>query len=137
MSDATNPNPNEPRYPYGGGTDNPGDNTQIAGGPTNAQATETGPLTLSGPSLTASVERHAALPVGLAQGGTDTVLPPGQSVVPLSGAGFETEVEDEDTGGVTVDPVTGDVRESGQDETAGETETTPGVSPSAFPETNP
>lgn len=135
---AINPNPNEPRFPFSGGTDNPGDNTQLPGGPTNVAATETAPLTLSGPSLTASVERHAALPVGLAQGGTDTVLPGGQTVVPEVASGFESTVDrGRDSGGPTVDPITGAVRVAGQDETVGETETTSGESPAAFPEPNP
>jgi hypothetical protein len=135
-----NPNPNEPSYPFGGGTDNPGDDTSKAGGPSNVAATETAPLTLTGPSLTASVERHAALPVGLAQGGTDTVLPAGVQAIPVSGAGFESganygEERSADTGGVIAPG--GAVRVPGQDETVGETETTPDTSPPAFPEPNP
>lgn len=136
----TNPNPNEPTFPYSGGTDNPGDDTSHAGGPSNVAATETAPLTLSGPSMTASIDRHPALPVGLAAGGSDTVLPAGMQAVPPSGAGFESgadygEERSADTGGVVAPG--GAVRVPGQDETAGETETTPDTSPAAFPEPNP
>lgn len=135
----TNPNPNEPTFPYSGGTDNPGDDTSHAGGPSNVAATETAPLTLSGPSLTASVERHAALPAGLAQGGTDTVLPPGVQAVPPSAGGdggWQGRDRSADPEG-GVDPVTGAPREAGQDETAGASETTSGAAPAAFPEPNP
>jgi hypothetical protein len=128
-----NPNPNEPNYPYGGGTDNPGDNTAYSnpGGPTDVQAVETGapPTAVLYPSI-----------MGVVGKGTDTILPPGMQAVPPTGSGFEaaddTEL-DTDTGGVTVDPVTGDVRVPGQDETQGEMETTTGVTPTGFPEPNP
>lgn len=130
-------NPNEPNYPYSGGTDNPGDNTAIAGGPAFAASTETGPLDLTGKSLTASVVRTPPLPAGIAQGGTDTVLPPGVVAVPLTAAGFESAVDrgPDPEGGI--DPVSGAPREAGQDETAGASETTPGTAPPAFPEPNP
>jgi hypothetical protein len=126
-----NPNPNEPNYPYGGGSDNPGDNTALPGGPSNVAAVETGtPLTHV---------LHPAIPLVLAQGGSDTQLG-GLQAVPPSGAAFEapddTEL-DTDTGGPTVDPVTGNVRVPGQDETTGETETTSGEAPVAFPEPTP
>lgn len=137
-----NPNPNEPNFPYSGGTDNPGDDTSKPGGPTGVASTETAPLSKSGSwtqqtpsaSLTASVERHPPLPAGLAQGGTDTVLPPGVQAVPPAAAGFESLVDRgaDPEGGV--DPVSGSPREAGQDETAGATETTSGVTPAAFPQ---
>jgi hypothetical protein len=138
-----NPNPNEPNFPYSGGTDNPGDDTSKAGG---GVQTETAPLTLAGSwtngsipsqSLTSSVERHVALPVGIAAGGTDTVLPAGVQAVPPSGAGFGSAVDRgvDPEGGV--DPISGGPRESEQDETQGATETTSGTAPAAFPEPNP
>lgn len=132
-----NVNPNEPNFPFSGGTDNPGDDTSKAGGPTDVVSTETAPLTTSGASLTASVDRHPPLPTGLAQGGTDTVLPLGTQAVPPSGAGIESAVDRgaDPEGGV--DPVSGLPRVAGQDETAGATETTSGQTPSAFPEPNP
>lgn len=133
-----NPNPNEPSYPYSGGTDNPGDDTSKPGGPSNVAATETAPLTLSGSSLTASVVRNPPLPAGLPQVGTDTVLPAGVVAVPPTAAGFESDAflrTGDPEGGV--DPVTGAPREAGQDETAGATETTSGQAPAAFPEPNP
>lgn len=136
-----NPNPNQPTYPYSGGTDNPGDDTSKPGGPTSVASVETAPLSLSGfwdhktpsASLAASVERHAPLPVGIAQGGTDTVLAPGVQAVPLVAAGFESLVDRgaDPEGGI--DPITGSPREAGQDEVAGATETTSGTSPAAFP----
>jgi len=131
----TNPNPNEPNFPYSGGTDNPGDNTSLPGGPSDVAATETAPLTLQGPSLTAVAPRTPSLPAGIAAGGTDTVLPPGMQAVPLVAAGFESTVDRGRSPGGGVDPVTG--RQSGQDEVAGATETTSGISPAAFPEPNP
>lgn len=128
-----NPNPNEPNFPYSAGTDNPSGSTAIAGGPSNVASTETAPLTLSGASLTASIARTPNLPPGIAAGGSDTVLPAGMQAVPLVAAGFESAVDrgpDPEGGG---DPVTGSPRQSGQDEVAGASETTPGTSPSAFP----
>lgn len=123
-----NPNPNEPTYPYGGGTDNPGDNTALPGGPTNFAQTETG------------VPALALLfpPINGTPGHSDTVLPAGMQAVPPSGAGFDSDdfQNESDTGGVTRDP-DGTIRESGQDEVAGGTETTGGDSPAAFPEPNP
>jgi hypothetical protein len=137
-------NPNEPNYPYSGGTDNPGDDTSKAGG---GVQTETAPLSLAGnwtnssipsKSLAASVERHSPLPAGIAQGGTDTVLPAGmQAVPPANTGGLESAVDrGPDPEGGT-DPIQGTPREAGQDETAGETETTSGAAPLAFPEPNP
>lgn len=121
-----NPNPNEPNSPYGGGTDNPGDDTSKAGG---GVMTETGDPTLVSPV--------PGYPTGLAAGHSDTVLPPGVQAVPPSGAGFESGADygdaSSDTGGP--DPTTG--RTPGQDETAGETETSPDRSPAAFPEPSP
>jgi hypothetical protein len=124
-------NPNEPRYPYGGGTDNPGDNTAVAGGPAWPSGLETGA------PPTAVI--HGTIPTTIAQSQSDYALPGGVQAVPptSAGFGFPTDGRGRDTGGVTVDPVTGYVRVSGQDETQGEMETTPGVSPSAFPEPNP
>lgn len=140
-----NPNPNEPNYPYGGGSDNPGDNTALPGGPSNVAATETGLPEFSGSTtqstypqgLSSSRERHAPLPTGLAQAGTDTILPVGMQAVPPTGTLIESSVDrgPDPEGGV--DPITGLPREAGQDETAGATETTSGVSPAAFPEPNP
>lgn len=116
-------NPNEPTYPYSGGTDNPGDNTAIAGG---------GVQTETGAPVTGVL--HPSIVAGLAVGGSDYSLPAGMQAVPPSGAGFESAVDrGVDPGGP--DPITG--RSPGQDETAGETETTPDLSPSAFPEPNP
>src|ERR1700757_1329537 len=102
-----NQNPNEPGYPYGGGTDNPGDTRATPGGPSNVAATETAPLTTSGASLTASVQRTPPLPAGISQQGTDTVLPAGAQAVPPTAAGLEGEVpgRGQDSGGP--DPVTG------------------------------
>lgn len=129
-------NPNQPRYPFSGGTDNPSEDTSYnnPGGPSNVAAVETAPLTSNEKSLTASVVRHPPLPAGIPQGGTDTVLPDGVLSVPISASGLEGEVllRDSDPEG-GVDPVTGKPREAGQDETAGETETTTGLSPSGFP----
>lgn len=141
-----NPNPNEPNYPYSGGTDNPGDDTSKAGGPTNVAATETAPPTLAGSwtngsipskSLASSVERHAPLPAGLAQGGTDTVLPAGVQAVPPSNTGGLESAVDRGADPEGLDPIYGTPRESGQDEVAGATETTSGVAPASFPEPNP
>jgi hypothetical protein len=130
---AINPNPNEPRYPYGGGSDNPGDNTSYTnpGGPTDVQAVETG--------APPTAVLHPPIVVGVAQGGTDTILPAGMQAVPPSNVGsLESTIDrGKDTGGVTVDPVTGDVRVPGQDEVQGEMETTTGITPPAFPEPNP
>jgi hypothetical protein len=122
-------NPNEPRYPYGGGTDNPGDNTAIAGGPSSYVATETGT------PKTAVI--HPRIPTTIAQFQEDTVLPGGTQAVPPTSTSFDVDAPGTDTGGVTVDPATGSVRVPGQDEVQGEMETTSGVSPAAFPEPNP
>lgn len=134
----TNPNPNEPNYPYGGGTDNPGDNTAIAGGPTDAQATETAPLQVgaSGPAV-----RFPPTVVGVSQQGTDTPLAPGQ-VVGSAAAGLEGWVplrsSDPEGGVLVIGTGSGAVaREAGQDEVAGATEITSGEAPTAFPEPNP
>lgn len=129
----TNPNPNEPHYPYGGGSDNPGDDTSKPGGPTSVASVETGPLTSRFTDV-----RHSPIVAGLAQGGTDTVLPDGVLAVPPR---FDRDLEapaadrGTDTGGVTVEENL--VRVSGQDETLGETETTTGEAPSGFPEPTP
>jgi hypothetical protein len=128
------PNPNEPTFPYSGGTDNPGDDTSIPGGPSNVAATETAPLDTVGASLTASIVRYPPLPVGLAQTGTDTQLGEMQAVPP-TGDGWD--VENPLTAGDPEGGVDDTGRVAGQDETAGETETTGLTSPSAFPEPNP
>ena len=137
-----NVNPNEPSFPFGGGSDNPGDNTANPGGPTNLAATETGPPTII-PHVDGAANAegiHPAVVSTLAQTGTDTPLPAGTQAVPAVGTGFEGNLplrSADPSGGVTVDPISGTTRESGQDETVGETETSPGVSPAAFPEPNP
>lgn len=130
-------NPNQVNYPYGGGTDNPGDDTSKPGGPSNVASTETAPLTLTGASLTASIARHPQVPTTIAQAGTDTILPAGAQAVGLTAAGLESSVDRgaDPEGGI--DPVTGSPRQAGQDEVAGATETTSGSAPSAFPEPNP
>jgi hypothetical protein len=137
-------------FPYGGGTDNPGDNTAIAGGPTDQQATETGTL-LPPPVPTGQYGPSAgnhnstggifpAIVASLPQQGTDTVLPQTMQAVPVDGSLLESSKE---YGGLDeadwegVDPVYGTPRESGQDETVGETETTSGTSPTSFPEPTP
>jgi hypothetical protein len=124
MAPFINPNPNEPNFPYGGGTDNPGDNTALAGG---GVQTETGapPTQVIFPSLS-----H-----GLAKG-SDTVIPVGfHGDVPMTDIGFEStqdaDIQESDPAG-QLGP-----REAGQDETVGETETTSGVVPTAFPEPQP
>ena len=132
-----NPNPNEPNFPYSGGTDNPGDNTALPGGPSNVAATETAPLTLSGSSLTVVAPRTPSLPAGIAAGGTDTVLPGGMQAVPLVATGLESAIDRGTAPAGGVDPVTGNPRQHGQDEVAGAYATTSGVSPAAFPEPNP
>jgi hypothetical protein len=130
----TNPNPNEPHFPYGGGSDNPGDNTGYTN-PGGGVDVETGLLS-SGQALDSSHERFVPVLPGLAPNASDTNLK-GLQAVPPTSAGFDVDAEGADTGGPTVDPVTGNVREPGQDEVVGETETTTGESPSAFPEVNP
>lgn len=120
------PNPNEPNSPYGGGTDNPGDNTALAGG---------GVQTETGAPLTA--QRPVPIPAVLAQGGVDTVLPAGVQAVPPSGAGFESSTDYGNERGADPGGPDATGREPGQDETAGETETSPGQSPTSFPEPNP
>ncbi len=136
-----NPNPNEPNFPFGGGTDNPGDDTSKAGGPTSVVSVETAPLQPV-PHATGVVNAeggHPALVAGIAQTGTDTPLPQGTQAVPPTGTGFESAIDRgaDPSGGVQFDPISGETRVSGQDETLGETETTSGVSPAAFPEPNP
>ena len=131
-----NPNPNEPNFPYSGGTDNPGDNTAIAGGGVKP-GTSTGRPDMSGLALSAGVERFPPVVAGLAQAGHDTILPSGVQAVPPVAAGFESTVDrGADPEGGT-DPIQGTPREAGQDETQGATETTSGAAPSAFPEPNP
>lgn len=126
-------NPNQVRYPYGGGTDNPSESTAYTnpGGPSDVAAVETG--------TPPTHVLHPPIVAGLPQAGSDTTLG-GLQAIPPSGAGFEAPDGTliwTDTGGVTVDPVTGNVRVPGQDETVGESETTTGVSPTAFPEPTP
>lgn len=125
-----NPNPNEPNYPYGGGTDNPGDDTSKAGGPVDYASTETG--------APPTAVRHPPVVAGVAQAGTDTLLPAGVQAVPPTNDGLEatSDIGADPSGGVTFN-ADGTVRVAGQDEVAGETETTSGVTPSAFPEPNP
>lgn len=123
-----NPNPNSPAFPFGGGTDNPGGDTSHPGGPSNVAATETG----APPAQPVPI-----YPPGIPAGHSDTVLPVGMQAVPVTGAGFESGADygnerAADTGGPDA---TG--REPGQDETVGETETSPGQSPAAFPEPTP
>jgi hypothetical protein len=124
-----NGNPNEPNYPYSGGTDNPGDNTALAGGPSNFASTETGAPVL--------IETPVHLPPGLAATGSDTVLPAGVQAVPPSGAGFESGADYGEERSADSGFVEPDGRQAGQDETAGATETTSDKSPGAFPEPNP
>jgi hypothetical protein len=121
-------NPNEPTYPYGGGTDNPGDNTALPGGPSNVAAVETGT------PPTALI--HGAIPPTLPQAQTDTILPAGMQAVPPTGAGWDVDNRGDDTGSPTIES-DGSVHEPGQDETLGESETTSGDAPAAFPEPNP
>jgi hypothetical protein len=126
-----NPNPNEPNYPYSGGTDNPGDNTAIASSYNATAASETGLLS---PRQEGVIYPPFAAPIS--QAGTDSPIALG-GVIPET-PGYESGVDrGTDTGGTYTDPVTGDVREAGQDETAGEEETTSGTTPSAFPEPTP
>lgn len=130
----TNPNPNEPTFPFSGGTDNPGDDTSKPGGPTNVASTETAPL-LPVPHVAGVVNAegiHPPVVAGLSSQGTDTPLGALQAVPP-TGDGFESAVDrgPDPEGGI--DPVTGSPREAGQDETAGATETTSGESPEQFP----
>lgn len=113
-------------YPYSGGTDNPGGDTSKPGG--GVQVETGAPVT--------NVS-HPGVVAGLAATGTDTVLPAGTQAVPPSGAGFESGADygnerAADPGGPDA---TG--RVPGQDETAGEYETSPPSSPAAFPEPNP
>lgn len=110
---------NEPKFPYFGGTDNPGDNTAIAGGGVQSESANFLKRTTPGFPLFA---------------GTDTTL----AVVPVSGGDSGADYGNErsaDPAGTMV--VKGAPREAGQDETVGETETSGGVTPSAFPEPNP
>lgn len=136
----TNPDPNQPRYPYGGGTDNPSESTAYTnpGGPTGVESTETAPLTTNGLSLTASVPRHPGVLPGISASGTDTPTTHPNDVIGLTPASIGESAVDrgaDPEGGV--DPLTGAPREAGQDETAGATETTSGSSPAAFPEPTP
>jgi hypothetical protein len=126
-------NPNSPNYPYSGGTDNPGDDTSKAGG---GIFTSSGRPSLNPLALAAGVARHAGIIPTLAQSQEDTTLGALQAVPPTA-SGFESLVDRgaDPEGGI--DPVTGSPRQSGQDEVAGATETTSGVSPVAFPEPNP
>jgi hypothetical protein len=117
-----NPNPNEPTFPYGAGTDNPGDDTSQPG---HGVQTETGapPTSVVHPRMVGVI----------AQSGSDYSLPNGVQAVPLVSTDFSSGVDygnerATDPGGPDA---TG--REPGQDETAGETETTPPQSPAGFP----
>lgn len=124
-------NPNEPNYPYSGGTDNPGDDTSQASAYNASAASETGLLS---PRQTGVTYPPYAAPIS--QAGTDVPLAQNASI-PILAAGFESLVDrGQDPDGGT-DPITGGPRESGQDETAGASETTSGASPAAFPEPNP
>lgn len=122
----TNQNPNDPGFPYGGGTDNPSGSTASTN-PGGGVGVETGRPFTKGPAFYSTLG-----------GGSDTNLG-GLAAVPVSGAGFEASADygnERATGegpGSTTDPT----REPGQDETAGATEVTPGTSPSTFPEPNP
>lgn len=130
-------NPNSPSYPYSGGTDNPGDDTSIAGGPTSVASVETAPFQPV-PHAAGIASLNGIVPpvvAGIAQTGTDTNLG-GLQAVPPSASGFESLVDrGADPEGGT-DPA-GGAREAGQDEVAGATETTSGVTPVAFPEPTP
>lgn len=120
--------PNQPSYPYGGGTDNPGDSTAVASSYNAAAASETG--LLSARQLGVTYPPHLA---PIAQAGTDTPLALNANI-PIVAAGFESVVDrGADPEGGT-DPIGGTAREAGQDETAGATETTSGASPAAFPQ---
>jgi len=122
------PNPiNEPNYPAGAqgipGTDNPGDDITIPGGPSDVSADETGgPYTqvLYPPVLD-----------GLAKNASDTTLQPGEEAVQDDDARYSLGVGTEPAGGVTVD--SGGVRVSGQDEVVNAMATTSGVTPGEFP----
>jgi hypothetical protein len=112
---------NAPAYPYFGGTDNPGDNTALPG---HGVRTETGNLLVGG-----FLNPHFP-PFG----GQDTTI----GVVPPSGGDSGANYGNErsaDPAGTLI--VKGAIREPGQDETIGETETSGGISPAAFPEPNP
>lgn len=112
---------NEPKYPYFGGTDNPGDNTAIAGGGVKAETC----FPLGQQFLNPNFPRF---------GGQDTTI----GVVPASGGDSGADYGNErsaDPAGSLI--VKGAIREPGQDETIGEEETSPDLSPAAFPEPNP
>lgn len=111
---------NEPNFPYFGGTDNPGDNTALAGGGVRTETGGLGPKDLS--------------PTFPTFGGQDTTI----GIVPASGgdsgADYANERSADPAGTLTVQ---GALRESGQDETIGEQEASPDLTPAAFPEPNP
>jgi hypothetical protein len=110
---------NEPKYPYFGGTDNPGDNTALAGGGVRAE------------SANFLKQLNPIFPLF---GGQDTTI----GVVPVSGGDAGADYGNErsaDPAGEMI--VKGAIREPGQDETLGEEETSGGISPGAFPEPNP
>lgn len=110
---------NEPNTPYFGGTDNPGDNTALAGRGVNTEPCALGPRQLG---------------VGFSVfGGQDTTI----GLVPASGGDSGS-----DYGNASTDPAGptlsgGKLRVPGQDETIGEEETSGGTSPTAFPEPTP
>ncbi|GAC1530009.1 MAG: hypothetical protein NVS3B1_22110 [Marmoricola sp.] len=117
----------DPLFPILGGTDNPSGSTAMSnpGGGVS--------LTPAGRPNSQSTAFYGAA------GGSDTNLG-GLAAVPVSGAGFEPA----DPGAFGQDPsggvsraADGSVRVSGQDEQAGTMETSPGISPTAFPEPTP
>jgi hypothetical protein len=102
-----------PAFPYFGGTDNPGDNTAIAGGGVRVE--------------TGGVTSQALAPTFPLHAGSDTTI---IGAIPPSGGDTDSNTRSADPGGMFS-------RVAGQDETIGELETSGGVSPSAFPEPNP
>lgn len=112
---------NEPKFPFFGGTDNPGDNTALPGGGVKSETCFPLGAQFLGPSFPKF-------------GGQDTTI----GIVPPSGgdsgADYGNERSADPAGEITVK---GSLRESGQDETIGESEASPDLSPAAFPEPNP
>lgn len=119
---------NTPNIPYFGGTDNPGDNTALA---SNSGAVNTEPA--GRPTVASPPFQKVAGGVPL----SDTNLG-GLQAVPPAASGFEQDpfLREADTGGPSV-RADGSVHEPGQDETIGESETTSGAAPAAFPEPTP
>lgn len=112
---------NQPKFPFFGGTDNPGDNTALPG--SGVRAETCWPL---GPQYSS--------PTFPKFGGQDTTI----GIVPVSGGSAGADYGNErsaDPAGTFI--VHGAPREPGQDETIGETETSGGISPAAFPEPHP